>query len=171
VSLNLSPLHCYESRIYQSFMNRVLEIFLTLFFAACFLALQFHPVGDTQLEQNAKRIFHIEEVRSSVIDKRIDNSFIYGQVFQSKHAYLSQQNTEVKQQRQFIGAIERQVEHAFRQFMHECLAAICEDYQHKVITTFNYRQKLALSFEFTPILIVNFKQVHSDESGSQISLS
>jgi hypothetical protein len=152
-------------------MNRGLGIFLTLFFAACFLALQFHPVGDTQLEHNAKRTFHIEDVRSSVIDKRIDNSFIYGQAFQSKHAYLSQQNTEVKQQRQFLGAIERQVEHAFQQFMHECLAAICLDYQDRLFTTFRYLQKLELSFEFNPILISNVKQVHSDESDSNISLS
>jgi glutaminase len=144
---------------------------LALFFAACFLALQFHPVGDTQLEQNAKQIFHIEEVSTSVIDKRIDNSFIYAQVFQSKQAYLSHQNTEVKQQRQFLGAIERQVEHAFRQFMHECLAAICQDYQDKVTTTFNTLQKLELSFEFDSILISNRVLVHSDESDSQISLS
>ena len=152
-------------------MNPRLGKFLALFFAACFLALQFHPVGDTQLEHNVKRIFHIEEVSTSVIDKSIDNSFIYGQVFQSKHAYLSQQNTEVKQQRQFLRAIERQVEHAFRQFMYECLAAICQDYQDKVTTTFNTLQKLELSFEFDSILISNRVLVHNDESDSQISLS
>jgi hypothetical protein len=152
-------------------MNPSLGKFLALFFAACFLALQFHPVGDTQLEQNAKRIFHIEEVSTSVIDKSIDNSFIYGQVFQSKQAYLSQQNTKLKQQRQFLGAIERRVEHAFQQSIHECLAAICQNYQHKLFTAFNYLQKLELSFEFNPILIKNLKQVHSDESDSQISLS
>ena len=48
-------------------MNPRLGKFLALFFAACFLALQFHPVGDTQLEHNVKRIFHIEEVSTSVI--------------------------------------------------------------------------------------------------------
>jgi glycyl-tRNA synthetase alpha subunit len=152
-------------------MKSVLGKFLAIFFAACFLGLQFHPVGDTQLEQSAKQIFHIEDVSSSVIDKIIDNSFIYGQVFQSKHAYLSQQNTEVKQQRQFLETIERQVEHAFRQFMHECLAAICQDYQDKLFTTFNHLQKLELSYEFNPILISNRILVHSDESNSQISLS
>ena len=115
----------YESRIFQESMDPRLSKFLRLFFAACFLALQFHPVGDTQLEQSAKRIFHIEDVSKTVIDKRIDNSFIDDKFFQSKHAYLSQQNTEVKQQRQFLGAIERQVEHAFRQFMQECLADPC----------------------------------------------
>lgn len=152
-------------------MKSVYGKFLLIFFAACFLALQFHPVGGTQLEQSATRIFHIEDVSSSVIDKSIDNSFIYGQVFQSKHAYLSQQNTEVTQQRQFFEVIERQVEHAFRQFMHECLDAICQDYQDKLFTTFQYQQKLALTFGFNPILIANFKQVQSDESDSHFSLS
>jgi len=145
--------------------------FLAVFFAACFLAIQFHPVGDTQLEQSAKQIFHIEDVSSSVIDKSIDNSFIYGQVFQPKNAYLSQQNTEVKQQRQFLETIERQVEHAFSLFMHECLDAICQDYQDKLLTTFNHLQKQKLSFEFDSVLISNQFLVHTDESDSQISLS
>lgn len=152
-------------------MNPRFGKFLALFFAACFLGLQFHPVGDTQLEQNAKRIFHIEEVSTSVIDKHIDNIFIYAQVFQSKQAYVSHQNTEVKQQRQFLGAIERQVEHAFRLFMHECLSAICQDYQDKVTTAINTLQKLELSFEFDSVLISNQFLVHTDESDSQISLS
>jgi len=152
-------------------MNPRLGKFLALFFAACFLALQFHPVGDTQLEHNVKRIFHIEEVSTSVIDQSIDNSFIYAQVFQSKYAYLSQQKTKLKQQRQFLKAIERRVDHAFQQFMQEGLAAIAQDYQDKLFTTFNYLQKLELSFDFNPILISNFKQVHNDESDSQISLS
>ena len=152
-------------------MNPRFGKFLALFFAACFLALQFHPVGDTQLEQNAKRIFHIEEVSTSVIDKRIDNSFISAQVFQSKQAYLPQQKAKLKQQRQFLGAIERHVEHAFQQFTHQCLIAICQHYQDKVTTTFNTLQKLELSFEFDSILISNRVLVHSDESDSQISLS
>lgn len=152
-------------------MNPRLGKFLALFFAACFLALQFHPVGDTQLEHSAKRIFHIEEVSTSAIDKSIGNSFIYAQVFQSKHAYLAQQTVKQKQQRQFLGAIEQQVEHPFQQFMHQCLAAICQNYQDKVTTTFNTLQKLELSFEFDSILISNRVQVHSDVSDSQISLS
>ena len=152
-------------------MKSMLGKFLTVFFAACFLAIQFHPVGDTQLEQSAKQIFHIEDVSSSVIDKSIDNRFIYGQVFQAKHAYLSQQNTQVKQQRQFFETIERQVEHAFRLFMHECLDAICQDYQDKLLTTFNHLQKLKLSFEFDSVLILNQFLVHTDESASQTSLS
>jgi hypothetical protein len=152
-------------------MKRGLGKFLALIFVACFSALQFHPVGDTQLEYNAKRIFHIEEVRTSVIDKSIDNRFIYVQVFQSKHAYLFQQKTNIKQQCQILGAIERQEQHAFRQFMHKCLAAICEDYQNKLLTTFNYLQKLELSFEFNSILISNIMQVYTDGSDSYISLS
>jgi hypothetical protein len=79
-------------------MNPRLGKFLILFFVACFLALQFHPIGDTQLEQSAKRIFHIEDVSTSVLDKSIDNKFIYFHVFQSKQAYLSQQKTKFKQQ-------------------------------------------------------------------------
>jgi hypothetical protein len=157
--------------MYQSFMNRSLGQLLAICFAACFLALQFHPVGDTQLEQNAKRIFHIEEVSTSVIDKSIDNSFIYAQVFQSKHAYLPQQTVKLKQQLQFLWVIERQVEHAFQQFMQECLDAICQNYQDKVTTTFNNLQKLELSFEFDSILISNRVLVHNDESDSKISLS
>lgn len=152
-------------------MNRGLGKFLAIFFVACFLALQFHPVGDTQLEYNAKRIFHIEEVKTSVIDKSIDNRSIYVQVFQSKHAYSFRQKTNLKQQCQFLGAIERQEQHVFRQFTHECLAAICENYQNKLLTTFNYLQKLELSFEFNSILISNIMQVHTDESDSHISLS
>jgi hypothetical protein len=152
-------------------MNTRLENFLILFFAACFLALQFHPVGDTQLEQSAKRIFHIEDVSTSVIDKSIDNKFIYFHVFQSKQAYISQQKTKFKPQSQFFGAIERRADHAIRHYVQGCLAAICLDYQGKLFTTFRYLQKLGLSFEFNPILISNFKKVHSDESDSQISLS
>lgn len=150
-------------------MNRGLSKFLTLIFAACFLALQFHPVGDTQLEQNPKRIFHIEEVSASAANNNIDDRFIYGQVFQTKYAFLSQQKIKLKQQRQFLASIERQVDHAFRQFMHECLPAICQDYQDKVITTFNYLQKRELSFEFNSFLISNIMQAHTDEPDTNIS--
>ena len=134
-------------------MNHRLGKFVVIFFAACFLALQFNAVGDAHLEQSAKQIFHIEDVSSSVIDKRIDNKFIYVDVFQSKQAYLFQQKFKLTQQRQFLGAFERHADHPFRQYMQECLAAICLDYQDKLLTTFNYLQKLELSFEFNPILI------------------
>jgi hypothetical protein len=152
-------------------MNRRLGIFLSLFFAACFLALQFHPVGDTQSEYNDKQIFHIEAVSASLIDKSIDNRFIYIQHRPSKQTYLSQQKTKLKQQRQYLSGIERQVEHSFRVFMLECLNGICQDYQDKLFTSFKYLQKLKLSFEFNPILISNLMQVHNEESDSQISLS
>jgi len=148
-------------------MNPGLGKFLAIFFAACFLALQFHPVGDTQLESNAKQIIHIEDVSTSVLD----NQFAYVQIFQSKPSYLIQQKNRLKQQRQFLGSLERQVEHAFQHFMQQCLAAICQDDQDKLSTRFHYLQKLALSFEFNPILVSSFKQVHNDEPDSQISLS
>lgn len=169
--LNLPTLQSYESRIYQSFMNRGLGIFLTLFFAACFLALQLHSVGETQSEYNDKRIFHIEAVSASLIDKSIDNRFIYIQHRSSKQTYLSQQKTKLKQQRQYLSGIERQVEHAFQVFMLECFAAICLNYQEKLFTSFKYLQKLELSFEFNPISISNLMQVHNDESDASISLS
>jgi hypothetical protein len=152
-------------------MNSLLGKFLALFFAVCFLALQFHAVGDTQLEQSAKQIFHIEDVSSSVIDNSSDNKFIYIDIFQAKQAYLPQQKTKLLKQRQYIGAFERRADHAFRQYMYECLDAICQDYQDKLFTIFQYQQKLALTFEFNPILISNIKQVQSDESDSQFSLS
>ena len=156
-------------------MNRGLGKYLALFFAACFLALQFHPIGEPQCEHNHKRIFHFEEVRTSVIDNSIDNSFIYVQQPALKQVYQSQQNTKLKQQRQYLGKIERQVAHPFRLFVLksplECLAAVCQNYQDKLFTSFNYLQKLELSFEFNPLLISNLMQVHSDESDSQISLS
>lgn len=152
-------------------MNSLLGKFLALFFAACFLALQFHAVGDTQLEQNAKQIFHIEDVSSSVIDNSSDNKFIYIDTFQAKQVYLSQQKSNITQQRQYLGAIEQGADHAFREFMQECIAAICVDYQDKVFTTFQYQQKLALTFEFNPILISHYKQLHSDGSDSLVSLS
>jgi hypothetical protein len=66
-------------------MNRSLGQILALFFVACFLVLQFHPVAEPQPEHNNKPIFHIEEVSTSVIDKHIDNRFIYVQVFHPKH--------------------------------------------------------------------------------------
>ena len=77
-------------------MNRGLSKCLALFFAACFLALQFHPIGEPQSEHNDKRIFHIEEVRTSEIDESIDNRFIYVQQHALKHVYLSQQKTKLK---------------------------------------------------------------------------
>ncbi|WP_339721488.1 hypothetical protein [uncultured Paraglaciecola sp.] len=137
---------------------------LAIFFAACFLALQFHSIGDTQLQQSVKRIFHIEEASSSVIDKSIDTKFIYSDVFLSKHDYLSQQKNTLKQQRQFIGALERLAEHGFRQFMQGCLAAFCLDYQAKLTTSFDTQQKLALSFDPSSILLTYNMQIHGDES-------
>ena len=152
-------------------MNRGLGKFLALFFAACFLALQFHPVGETQSEHNDKRIFHIEAVSASLIDKSIDNRFIYVQQLASKQLHLSQQKIKLKQQRQYLSEIERQIAHPFRQFMRECFAAIFRNFQDKLFISFKYLQKLALSFEFNPILIANIMQVHSDESDSKTSLS
>ena len=152
-------------------MNSRQGKFLALFFAACFLSLQFHPAGEPQSQQNAKQIFHIVAVSTSLIEQGIDNRFIYVLQATSKQVNVSQQKTKLKQQRQFIGAIERQVAHPFRHFMLECLAAICQDYQDKLLTTFNYLQKRELSFEFNPILISTLMQIHSDESDSQISLS
>lgn len=152
-------------------MNRGLSKFLTLFFAACFLALQFHPVGDTQLAQNPKRIFHIEEVSASVINNNIDNRFIHGQVLQTKHAPLLKQKAKPNQQHSFFRTTKRQVEDVFRPFMQQCLAAICQSYQDKLVTTYNVLQQRELSFEFNPLLIANNKQVHTDEPDSQISLS
>lgn len=152
-------------------MNRRLGKFVVIFFIACFLAIQFNAVGDDQLEQSAKQIFHIEDVSLSVIDKPIDNKFIYVGVFQSKLPYLSQQKSKLTLQRQYLEAFERRADHAFLQYMQECLSAICLDYQDKLFTTFNYLQKLELTFEFNSILILKFKQVHSDESDLQFSLS
>lgn len=152
-------------------MNRGLGIFLTLFFAACFLALQLHSVGETQSEYNDKQIFHIEAVSASLIDKSIDNRFIYIQSLASKQIHLSQQKIKLKQQRQYLSGIERKIAHPFRQFMLECLAAICQNLQDNLFISFQYLQKLELSFEFDPILISNLMQVHNDESDSQISLS
>ena len=152
-------------------MNIGLGKFLVLFFAACFLALQFHPVGEPQPGHNANQIVHFEEVSASVMDKSLDNRFIYVQQLASKQVYLSQQKTKLKQQRQYIEGIERQVDHPFRQFMLECLAAICQDYEDKLFTSFNYLQKLELSLEVNPILISNLIPVHTDEPELQISLS
>jgi hypothetical protein len=143
-------------------MNRGLGIFLTLFFAACFLALQWHPVGETQSESNNKQIFHIEAVSASLIDNR----FIYVQPLTSKQvqlSQLSQQKVKLRQQRQYLSGIERQIAHPFRQFMLECLAAICQNFQDYLFISFQYLQKLELSFEFNPILISNTLQVHADE--------
>tara|TARA_R110002153_G_scaffold13189_3_gene49295 strand:+ start:9506 stop:9964 length:459 start_codon:yes stop_codon:yes gene_type:complete len=152
-------------------MNRGLGKFLTLFFAACFLALQFHPVAEIQSELNDKRIFHIEEVSVSIIDKNIDNRFIYVQQLASKQAYLPPQKIKLTQQRQYLSGIERQLAHPFRVFMLECLDAICKNYQDKLTTSFIYQQKRKLSFELDPILISNNIQVHIDESDLHVSLS
>jgi len=48
-------------------MSPGLGKFLALFFVACFLAMQFHPVGESQFEPNDKPIFHVEAVSISVI--------------------------------------------------------------------------------------------------------
>ena len=156
-------------------MNHGLSKCLALFFAACFLALQFHPIGEPQSEHNDKRIFHIEEVRTSEIDESIDNRFIYVQQHALKHVYLSQQKTKLKQQRQYLGEIESHVKHPFRVFVVksslECLSAVCQDYNDQQFISFSYLQKVELSFEFNPILIAHLIQVHIDESDSQVSLS
>jgi uncharacterized protein YaiE (UPF0345 family) len=56
----LPTLTYYESFIFQSIMNRGLGKCLAIFFAACFFALQFHPIGEYQSDHNEKPIFHIE---------------------------------------------------------------------------------------------------------------
>lgn len=152
-------------------MNIGLGKFLALFFAACLFASQFHSVAEVQAEQNDNQIFHIEEVSSSVIDNSFDNRFIYGQQFSAKSLFLSQQQTPLIQQRQYLGAIERQVAHPFRHIMLESLDTICQSYEDKLFTSFSYQQILALSFELSPFLISNIMQFHSDESDSQISFS
>lgn len=156
-------------------MTRGLGKCLAIFFAACFFALQFHPIGEYQSDHNEKPIFHIEEISTSVIDKRIDNSFIYVQQRALKHVYLSQQKTKLKQQRQYRAEIERQVKHPYRLFVlkssRECLSAVCQDYNDKQCVSFNYMQKLNLFFAFNPTLIAHLIQVHIDEPDSKISLS
>lgn len=143
-------------------MNYGLRQLVVVFFAACFMALQFPLIDETQFEQYDKRIFHIEEVSTSGIDKPIDNRFIYVQHIATKN--------KRKLQRQYIAAIEQQVEQPFRQFMLECLDAICQDYQNKLSTSFKFQKKRELSFELDPILISNLIQVHIEESDGKISL-
>jgi hypothetical protein len=152
-------------------MNRSLGHILALVFAACFLALQFHAMAETQSEYNNKQIFHIEEVSTSLIDQSIDNRFISALVFHSKQAHLPEQKAKVNQQRQFVWAIEQKAGHAFRQFMQESLAAIFHDQQHKLKTIFNYLQKRELSFEFATFLLPRIMHHHNDESDSNISLN
>lgn len=152
-------------------MNCRLGKFLALFFTACVLTLQLHAGGDAELEQSAKRIFHIEDVNSYVTDTRIDKTFNYFHIVQSKQANLSKQKAQYSQQRQFLWAFELRADHAFQKYMQECLVDVCLDYQDKLFTTFNYLKKLILSFELAPILIANSKQIHNDESNPHSSLS
>ena len=152
-------------------MNNRLGKFLALFFAACLFASQFHSAGEVQVEHIDNQIFHIEDVSTSLIDNSFDNRFIYVQQFATTPNYLFQQQTQLIQQRQYLGAIERQIEHPFRHLMLECLDAICQSYERKLFTSFSYQQKLALSFEFSPFLIANFMRIHSDESDLHTSLS
>ncbi|WP_299073572.1 hypothetical protein [uncultured Paraglaciecola sp.] len=149
-------------------MNTRLGKCLAVFFAACFLAIQFNAVADVNTEHNSKQIFHVEEVDTSAINKGIDISVIAAQQSSSKQHYLSQQKTKRQQQRQFLTGIERHVEHAFRQVMFGSQSAIRQDYQDRLFTTFNYRQLLALSFNVNPILIPTIRQVHIDESDSNL---
>jgi hypothetical protein len=152
-------------------MNNGLGKFLALFFAACLFASQFHCADEVQVEHIDNQIFHIENVSSSLIDNSFDNRFIYVQQFAAIPHYLFQQQTQLIQPRQYIGAIERQTEHPFRHLMLECLETFCQSYDRKLFTSFSYQQKLALSFEFSPFLISNFMRIHSDESDSHTSLS
>lgn len=50
-------------------MNRGFGQFLVRIIVACFLALPFHSVGESQLEHNHKPIFHIEVVTTSLKNK------------------------------------------------------------------------------------------------------
>lgn len=152
-------------------MNVRFGKFLGLFFATCFLALQCNVVGEVNLAQSTMPIFHIEDVSYDGIDKRNENTFIHLRIFQSKQANLTQQKAKHSQMRQLFWAFEQHLDLAFRLSLQECLSATCVDYQNKLVTNFNYLQKLKLSFDFNPIISSNFKQVHSDESDSQISLS
>jgi hypothetical protein len=84
---------------------------------------------------------------------------------------LSQQNNKLKKQRQFLGAIERQIAHPFRHFMQECIAAICQDHQDKSVITYNYLKQRELLFEFNPNLITHILQGHNDEPAPNIFLN
>lgn len=155
-------------------MNSVFGKVVAIFFAACFVAVQFHYLDHTENKHNTGRIFHIEDARTSEIDRNIHNNSISAQVVQSNFSELSQrhllqQKHNLKQQYQFKWMLDRKVKREFQKERQRCFAVFCEVYLVKLSTRFNFLQTLALTFEPTPTLNVHHKQIQSDESDNQIS--
>ncbi|MEP1449257.1 MAG: hypothetical protein ABJK37_24345 [Paraglaciecola sp.] len=151
-------------------MNSVCGKVVAIFFAACFLALQFHNLDHTEIEHNTARIFHIEVTKTSEIDKKIHNQSIYTQVVRSHHEFLQRYvplynlwQPQLKWGAQHWGTLD------FQKELQGGLAAFCEVYRVKLFTSFNFLQALALTFERISTLHAHHKQIQSDESDNHVS--
>lgn len=143
--------------------------FLALFFAVCFLALQFHTVADTQLEQSDNQNFQIQVVSNSLIDNGFDNSFISAQVSHTPHASLSQNSSKRNQKRQVFENKAQLSKQPYQHFIRQCLAKICQYYQHRLTIAFSHQQHVELSFESSPLISGMLRQQPLEEPDQQIS--
>lgn len=145
--------------------------FIALAFAACCIVMQFHQLSLNEQVQNNAQIFHIEEISTTGLDGNIDNRFVFPQRSSSKQIQLSQQKHTLYQQRQYLGQIEQKTQHPFRQFKVECLAAICQNYEDKLVTSLHHLTQLELTLELSPVRTFKRIKVLVDEPASQFSLS
>lgn len=152
-------------------MNSVFGKVVAIFFAACFLALQFHNLDHTEIEHNTGRIFHIEVTKTSEIDNKIHNQSIYAQVVQANHDEVFQRHLSVHKFPQPILKCSAQLweKLGFQQELQGGLAAFYEIYQVKLSTTFNYLQALALTFEHISFFHSYHKQIQSEEPDNHVS--